>query len=122
MTKKIPSPSTSASPMSWAPAVPAPSIASGNSASSAAPSSAPVGEKARGIGVRAPAAAEYRGDSERAEAPSGERAEIALPAPARVEVESLGRPGVVPQEGRAHLLAHLEVSRADRRAQPCEEL
>src|SRR2546429_5264675 len=40
---------------------------------------------------------------------------FALPAPARVEVESLGRPGVVPQEGRAHLPAHFEVSRAEDR-------
>ncbi len=42
MTKNTPSPPISVSPSAWAPATPARSIASGSSASSAAPSSAPV--------------------------------------------------------------------------------
>src|ERR1700689_4177065 len=42
MTKNTPRPASSVSPMRWAPPGPAPSIASGNSARSAAPNSAPV--------------------------------------------------------------------------------
>src|ERR1700752_4511727 len=185
MTQKKPRPATSVSPMACAPAAPAPSIASGSSASKAAPRSAPVAkltkcgssraarasgtqrntpanaalampptaanstihkssgipslqpagcahppappgpavrEKTSRVGVRTPAAAEHRGASDGAEAAPGERAEISLPAAARVGAERLGRPGVVPQEGRAHLLAHFEVSGPDRGPQPRDEL
>ena len=78
-------------------------------------------EKARGISSRAEPAAEDLFETHGQQPLACEQIKIGLPPTACVTHECAGRPRVVCEERRAHLMAHLERGGPDRRAEPCDE-